>query len=118
MPAEGSDPVVQAAQTWLVASTTPAPRRLAAQAQSEAQEARGQRPGRTDWQTAVASTHLPRRATPPRMRAPHLLPPQWQAPHLLPPTLHLCCRCAPAAADAAAPQPKAKRKKVVVHEGS
>ncbi len=137
MPAEGSDPVVQAAQTWLVASTTPAaapPSPLKLKVKHKKPE--GSAPVVPPVQTlAVASTTpatpAPATTTPAAPAVASTTPaapavagttPAAPAVASTTPAATDVASTTPAAADAAAPppppKPKAKHKKVVVHEGS
>ena len=94
MPPESSDPVVLAAQTWLVASTTPAaapPSPLKLKVKHK--KAEGSAPAVPTVQTSAVATTTPAAAD--------------------------VASTTPATADAAAPpKPKAKRKKVVVHRAA
>jgi carboxyl-terminal processing protease len=114
MPPEGSDPVVQAAQTWLVANITPAAAAPLSSPKLKAKRKKpeGSNPAAPAAQTLVAASTPPAAAAPAPAPAPAAAAAAAPAPAPAP---------AAASADAAPPvppKPKAKRKKVVVHEGS
>ena len=141
MPPEGSDPVVQAAQTWLVANITPAAaplpspklkaKRKKPESSSPAVPAAQPLVAASTPPAAAPAVAAPPAAAPVAVAAPAAAAPAAAAPLLLPllllPPPLLLAAAAPAAAapttvaDVAPTvpsKPKAKRKKVVVHEGS
>jgi carboxyl-terminal processing protease len=121
MPAEGSDPVVLAAQTWLVASITPASTAAplsSSKLKAKHKKPEGSNPAIPAAQTLVAASSSAAAADP----APSAAALAATAPVTAAPVTAAPAATAVAATTDAAPpvlpKPKAKRKKVVVHEGS
>jgi carboxyl-terminal processing protease len=131
MPPEGSDPVVQAAQTWLVANITPAAAPLpSSKLKGKRKKLEVSSPAVPAAQALVAASTPPVATAPaaaPVAAAPVAAAPVAAAPVAAAPVAAVAPAAAAPAAPAAAvadatppvpPKPKAKRKKVIVHEGS
>ena len=132
MPQNSNDPVVLAAQTWLAANTTPS----AVQPSTPATRTKGRRLVATTKPTAAISTPAPVANTPapeasttasvPSAPAPTGTTPAPAATAAAPAattaapaaTTAAPLAVADATTPAATPKPKAKPKKVVVHQGS
>jgi hypothetical protein len=130
MPPEGSDPVVQAAQTWLVANITPAAAPLpSSKLKGKRKKLEVSSPAVPAAQALVAASTPPVATAPaaapvaaaPVAAAPVAAAPVAAAPAPVAAVAPAAAAPAVAVADATPPvppKPKAKRKKVIVHEGS
>ena len=125
MPQDSKDPVVLAAQGWLAANTTPAvvvPPAPATKTKSRRLVATTKPPAAISAPAPVASTPTPEATTAasvPSTPAPAATAPAPAATATAPAaTASVPLAVADATTPAATPKPKAKPKKVVVHQGS